>query len=156
MKKLTLLSVAAAALLFVGCGEKKAEANATEANATEMNVTEANATAAPEANATAAPEANATAAPEANATADAAAPAAVDGAAAYAACSSCHGADGKTAALGKSAVIAGQSAADIESKLKEYKAGTRDVTGNGALMKGQVANLSDDQIKALADYISKL
>jgi cytochrome c553 len=110
------------------------EANATEANATEANATEANATAP-------AAEANTTAA---------------DGAAAYAACGACHGADGKTAALGKSAVIAGQSAADIESKLKEYKAGTRDVTGNGALMKGQVATLSDDQIKALAIYINSL
>ncbi|MBD3843091.1 MAG: zinc-ribbon domain-containing protein, partial [Campylobacterales bacterium] len=99
--------------------------NFTEVNATEANVTEANAT---EANAT---EANAT---EAYTTAYAPA---VDGAAAYAACGACHGADGKTAALGKSAIIAGQSAADIESKLKEYKAGTRDVTGNGALMKGQ-------------------
>lgn len=147
MKKLTLLSVAAAALLFVGCGDKKAEANATEANTTvEANATtEANTTTAPEANTTAAPEANATAAAPTNA-----APAA------YAACSACHGADGKTVALGKSAVIAGQAAADIETKLKEYKAGTRDVTGMGATMKPQAANLSDDQIKALADYISKL
>lgn len=153
MKKLTLLSVAAAALLFVGCGEKPAEANATEMNATEANVTEANTT---EANTTApAAEANVTEANVTETNATAAAPA-VDGAAVYAACGSCHGADGKTAALGKSAIIAGQSAADIESKLKEYKAGTRDVTGNGALMKGQVANLSDDQIKAVADYISKL
>jgi cytochrome c553 len=110
------------------------EANATEANATEANATEANATAP-------AAEANTTAA---------------DGAAAYAACDACHGADGKMAALGKSAVIAGQAAADIESKLKEYKAGTRDVTGYGALMKGQVATLSDDQIKALAIYINSL
>lgn len=147
MKKLTLLSVAAAALLFVGCDGKKAEANATEANAT----VEANATT--ETNTTTAPEANTTAAPEANATAAAPTTAAP---AAYAACSACHGADGKTVALGKSAVIAGQAAADIETKLKEYKAGTRDVTGMGATMKPQAANLSDDQIKALADYISKL
>ncbi len=146
MKKLILLSVAAAALLFVGCGEKPAEANATEANATEMNVTEMNVT---EANATAT-EANAT---KANTTA--AAPAA-DGAAAYAACGACHGADGKTVALGKSAVIAGQAAADLEAKMKEYKAGTRNVNGNGALMKGQMATLDDAQIKALADHISKL
>lgn len=148
MKKLTLLSVAAAALLFVGCGDKKAEANATEANTT----VEANATT--EANTTTAPEANTTAAPEANTTAAAAPTTAAP--AAFAACSACHGADGKTVALGKSAVIAGQAAADIETKLKEYKAGTRDVTGMGATMKPQAANLSDDQIKALADYISKL
>ncbi len=148
MKKMALMSVAAMALLFVGCGEKpKAEANATEANVTtEVNATE---TVAPEANVT---EANVTeaAAPEA-----AAAPA-VDGAALYTACGACHGADGKTAALGKSAVIAGQSAADLATKMKGYKAGTIDVTGNGALMKGQMANLDDAQMEALADYISKL
>lgn len=149
MKKLTLLSVAAAALLFVGCGEKKTESNATESNTT----TEVNTTTTTEVNTTTAPEANTTTAPEANATAAAPTTAAP---AAYAACSACHGVDGKTVALGKSAVIAGQAAADIETKLKAYKAGTRDVTGMGATMKPQAANLSDDQIKALADYISKL
>ncbi|MBD3831253.1 MAG: hypothetical protein IE890_12315 [Arcobacter sp.] len=69
MKKLVLLSVAVAALLFAGCKGKEAEANATEANVTvEANATEANATV--EANATEANvtvEANAT---EANATAN--------------------------------------------------------------------------------------
>lgn len=138
MKKMTLLSAAVAALLFVGCGgDKPAEANTTDANVTvEANATEANAT-------------------EANTTAVAPA-AAVDGKTAYAACGACHGPDGKTAALGKSAVISGQTAADIETKLKEYKAGTRNVAGQGAVMQGQAANLNDDQIKALADYISKL
>lgn len=146
MKKMALMSVAAMALLFVGCGEKpQAEANATEAVATEVNATE---TMAPEANAT---EANVTeaAAPEA------AAPA-VDGAALYTACGACHGADGKTAALGKSAIIAGQASADLVTKMKGYKAGTIDLTGNGALMKGQMANLDDAQMSALADHISKL
>ncbi|MGW8170069.1 MAG: c-type cytochrome [Sulfurovaceae bacterium] len=145
MKKMALMSVAAMALLFVGCGDKKAEANATEANVTtEVNATEA---AAPEANAT-------TAAPEANATA--AAPAAADGAALFAACGACHGVDGKTAALGKSVVIAGQAKDVLVTKMKGYKAGTIDLTGNGALMKGQMANLDDAQMDALADYISKL
>ena len=75
---------------------------------------------------------------------------------AYAKCAGCHGADGKTKALGKSEVIAGQSAADLESKLKEYKAGTRNVAGMGMLMKGQVASMSDDDIKAVSEYISAL
>jgi len=147
MKKMALMSVAAIALLFVGCGEKpKAEVNATETVTTEVNATEA---AAPEANATeAAPEANATeAAPEA---------AAVDGAALYTACGACHGVDGKTAALGKSVVIAGQAKDVLVTKMKGYKAGTIDLTGNGALMKGQMATLDDAQMEALADYISKL
>ena len=74
----------------------------------------------------------------------------------YAKCVSCHGADGKTKALGKSEVIAGQSAADLEKKISEYKAGTRNVAGMGMLMKGQVSSLSDEDIKAIAEYISSL
>lgn len=78
------------------------------------------------------------------------------GKALYVKCAACHGPDGKTKALGKSAVIAGQSAADIEMKMMEYKAGTRDVAGMGAAMKGQVAGLSDEDIKAVSAYISTL
>ncbi len=79
-----------------------------------------------------------------------------DGKALFAKCSSCHGADGKTKALGKSAVIAGQPAADLETKIKGYKAGTRNTAGMGALMKGQVGSYSDEDIKAVAAYISGL
>ena len=78
------------------------------------------------------------------------------GAQLFAKCKGCHGADGKTKALGKSAVIAGQSADDLVKKLTEYKAGTRNVAGMGTLMKGQVGNMSDEDIKALANYISNL
>jgi len=78
------------------------------------------------------------------------------GKAVYAKCVSCHGVDGKTKALGKSAIIAGQPAADIEKKLQEYKAGTRNVAGMGMLMKGQAGPLSDEDIKAVAEYISSL
>ncbi len=79
-----------------------------------------------------------------------------DGQALFAKCAGCHGTDGKTAALGKSEIIAGQSAADLETKIAEYKAGTRDVKGMGALMKSQVASYSDADIKAVAEYISTL
>jgi len=79
-----------------------------------------------------------------------------DGKALFAKCAGCHGADGKTAALGKSEIIAGQSAADLEKKITEYKAGTRNTKGMGGLMKGQVAGLSDADIKAVATYISGL
>ena len=79
-----------------------------------------------------------------------------DGKALYAKCAGCHGADGKTAALGKSAVIAGQSTADLETKIAGYKAGTLNTNGMGALMKGQVAAYSDADIKAVASYISGL
>ncbi len=78
------------------------------------------------------------------------------GASLYKKCAGCHGVDGKTKAMGKSEVIAGQSAEDLVKKITEYKAGTRNVAGMGTLMKGQVSGLSDEDIKALADYISKL
>ncbi len=78
------------------------------------------------------------------------------GEAAYAKCTGCHGKDGKTKALGKSEIIAGQPAADIEKKMAEYKAGTRDVAGMGSLMKGQVAAMSDEDIKAVSAYISAM
>ncbi len=81
---------------------------------------------------------------------------AADGAALYKACAGCHGADGKTKALGKSAPIAGLDAATIEKDLKGYKAGTLNKHGMGGTMKAQMASKSDEDIKALAEYISKL
>jgi len=79
-----------------------------------------------------------------------------DGKALFTKCAACHGADGKTSAMGKSAIIAGQAAADIETKINGYKAGTLNTAGMGALMKGQVAAMSDADIKAIAAYISGL
>lgn len=74
----------------------------------------------------------------------------------YAKCSGCHGLDGKSKALGKSAVIAGQSADELIEKLNAYKAGKRNVAGMGTLMKGQVVSLSESDILAVAQYISGL
>lgn len=223
MKNLTLLSLAAAAVLFTACGEetKKAAAEATAkatetvkettsnaveatkeaaANAAEAtkeaaaNAAKAAAEKAAEAKAAAEEKAaaaaaalkeRAAAATEAakekaseaveatkeaasnavEATKEAASDAAAavtsggdveKGKALFAKCAGCHGADGKTKALGKSAIIAGEPADEIEKKLQEYKAGTRNVAGMGMLMKGQVASLSDDEIKALAAYIASL
>jgi len=81
---------------------------------------------------------------------------AADGAALFAKCKGCHGADGKMKALGKSNPIAGLSAETIQKDLEGYKAGTLNKHGMGGVMKGQAASLSADDIKALADYISKL
>jgi cytochrome c553 len=74
----------------------------------------------------------------------------------YAKCSGCHGLDGKTKALGKSAVIAGQPADELINKLNAYKTGKRDVSGMGTLMKGQVVSLSESDILAVSQYISGL
>jgi cytochrome c553 len=79
-----------------------------------------------------------------------------DGKALYAKCAGCHGADGKTAAMGKSALVAGEPVADLEAKLHGYKAGTQNAAGMGMLMKGQVASMSDEEIKAVSEYMSKL
>ncbi len=79
-----------------------------------------------------------------------------DGKALYAKCAGCHGQDGKKKALNKSNVIAGQTAAKTLEALKGYKAGTLNQHGMGALMKGQVASLSDADMKAVADYIATL
>jgi cytochrome c553 len=204
MKKLTVLSIVAASLLLVGCGEsstgaeakaaatpvaeKAAEATATHTEKA-VEATKAAATEAKEAvvekaaevkdvvaekatEATAAVAATATAAVEktkeaASAVAEKATEAVSDakeavtggddaGKALFAKCAGCHGADGKTKALGKSAVIAGQAAADLETKIAGYKAGTLNTAGMGALMKGQVAAMSDDDIKAVSAYISGL
>ena len=78
-----------------------------------------------------------------------------DGAALYAKCAGYHGADGKTKALGKSGPIAGLAADVVVKDLEGYKAGTLNKNGMGGVMKGQ-ANMSPEDMKAVAEYISKL
>ena len=79
-----------------------------------------------------------------------------DGAALFAKCAGCHGQNGEKSALGKSAIIKGQDVAKTVEQLHGYKAGTLNQHGMGALMKGQVASMSDDDIKAVAEYIAGL
>jgi len=74
----------------------------------------------------------------------------------YSKCVACHGTDGTKHALGKSAVIAGQSINILVQKLKSYKAGTRNVTGLGGFMHKVTASLSESEILALAAYIDTL
>ncbi len=71
-------------------------------------------------------------------------------------CKSCHGADGKMKALGKSAPLAGMAAATVQKELEEYKAGTLNKYGMGGVMKGNAAKLSADDMKAVASYIATL
>lgn len=79
-----------------------------------------------------------------------------DGSALYQKCAACHGLKAEKQALGKSQVIAGWKADKTLEVLKGYKAGTLNTKGMGALMKGQLAALSDSDMKALADYIATL
>ena len=182
MKKITLLSLVAVSVLFTACGEetKKAAAEATAAvKETATTAVEETKVAAKETATKAVEAAKETATQAVEATKEAAAPvvetakekvteaadsvkeavapsANAAGEAAYAKCAGCHGKDGKTKALGKSEVVAGQSVADLTAAIAEYKAGTRNVAGMGMLMKGQVASMSDDDIKAVSEYMSAM
>jgi len=79
-----------------------------------------------------------------------------DGAASYAKCAGCHGQNGEKAALGKSAIIAGQDAAKTVEQLAGYKAGTLNQHGMGGVMKGQVAAMDDATMKEVADHIAAM
>ncbi len=79
-----------------------------------------------------------------------------DGKMLYAKCVACHGENGQMSALGKSAAIAGADVAITTEKLNAYKVGTLDKYGMGGIMKGQVATLSDDDIKAISEHIATL
>jgi cytochrome c553 len=78
-----------------------------------------------------------------------------DGKTIFKACIGCHGASAEKPALGKSKVIKGCDAAKVEEALNGYKNGTYGGAMK-ALMKGQASKLSDNDIKAVAEYISKL
>jgi cytochrome c553 len=70
-------------------------------------------------------------------------------------CSACHGVHAEKKALGKSKVINEMSATEIATALHGYKDGTYGGPMKG-LMKGQVAKLSDEDIKTLSEHISTL
>ncbi|MBE0515451.1 c-type cytochrome [Sulfurimonas sp.] len=78
----------------------------------------------------------------------------VDAAKLYQVCAGCHGADGSKVALGKSQIIKGWDAQKIQDALNGYKAGTYGKAMKG-IMVGQVSKLSDVEIRALAEHISK-
>ena len=74
---------------------------------------------------------------------------------AYASCGACHGKEAQKAALGKSQVIKGWSAAKVESALNGYIDGSYGGPMK-AIMKGQASRLSEAEIKAVSEYISGL
>jgi len=70
-------------------------------------------------------------------------------------CVACHGKDAKTPLTPQYPKIAGQSAAYAEQQMKDIKSGAR-ANGQSAAMKGVMHLVSDAEIKALADWLSKL
>lgn len=75
-------------------------------------------------------------------------------AALYAPCAGCHGKDGSMKALGASKVIKDMSKEDFVGALKGYKDGSYGGAMKGVML-GQVAKLSEDDMKALANHIIK-
>ncbi|MGD9554377.1 MAG: c-type cytochrome [Arcobacteraceae bacterium] len=77
------------------------------------------------------------------------------GAELYAKCAACHGQNAEKKALGTSQIIKGWSVEQTVSSLKGYQ--NKTYGGNmKTIMIGQVANLSDEDIEALAQHISSL
>ena len=78
-----------------------------------------------------------------------------DGALLFKVCATCHGAKAEKKALGQSQIIKGWDEAKLYEALMGYKQGTY-----GGMMKmtmiPQIQKLSEEQIQALAVYISKL
>ena len=82
---------------------------------------------------------------------------AADGAKLYAdkTCSACHGKDGKKTLMPDYPKIAGQNKAYIEKQMKDIKSGAR-ANGNSAAMKGVMVIVNDEEIKALAEFVSQM
>ncbi|SFV51706.1 Cytochrome c, class I [hydrothermal vent metagenome] len=182
MKKLTVLSVVVASLLFVGCGNEKAkEATAPAAEKTAVEkATEATkevATKAVEKTAEVAKEAGKVADKAVEATKEAASKAvektaevakeAKDAVAQKAtevkeavagvdtkACQGCHGAKFEKKAMNVSKIVKDLTKAEIVTALKGYKDGSYGGAMKG-LMKGQVASFDDAKIEAIAAQVGK-
>jgi cytochrome c len=70
-------------------------------------------------------------------------------------CLTCHGKDGKTPILAMYPKIAGQNEAYALQQMKDIKSGAR-ANGMSAGMKGIMHLVSDEEIAALAKYISTM
>ena len=81
---------------------------------------------------------------------------AADGEKLYAAnaCATCHGPTGNEPILPTYPKIAGQNREYLVRQMQDIKSGARD-NGLSVAMRALVTNLSDDDIIAIADYLSK-
>jgi len=70
-------------------------------------------------------------------------------------CWSCHGKDAKTPIMPNYPRLAGQNAAYAEEQMKDIKSGKRN-NGQTAAMKGVMGLVNDQEMKDIADYLSKL
>jgi len=80
---------------------------------------------------------------------------AANGAAIYIKCAKCHGENGKHRAFGKSSKIAGWKTEQTISVINIFKNMSK-YDKFAKVMNKQVSKLSDDEIRAVAEYISRL
>lgn len=77
-----------------------------------------------------------------------------DGTISYKKCSSCHGANGEKAALGKSKILKDMTKAEITSAINGYKDGSYGGASK-AIMTAQAKDLSATDIKEISELIGK-
>lgn len=70
-------------------------------------------------------------------------------------CNACHGPKGDKPLMPNYPKIAGQNAAYVEQQMQDIKSGARN-NGQTAAMKGVMHLVNDEEIKAIAEYVSKL
>ncbi|MFN6960676.1 MAG: c-type cytochrome [Rhodocyclaceae bacterium] len=82
---------------------------------------------------------------------------ALDGATLYKekTCFTCHGKDAKTPIMPNYPKLAGQNAEYALQQMKDIKSGARN-NGQTAAMKGVMHLVNDEEMKAIAEYLSKL
>ena len=78
-----------------------------------------------------------------------------DGAALYAAkgCAACHGPNGSKTTMPVYPRISGQGSAYLVAQMKDIKSGARN-NGQSMIMKGIIAQVSDAEMKAIADWLA--
>lgn len=70
-------------------------------------------------------------------------------------CNACHGPEGKKPLMPNYPKLAGQNAAYAEQQMKDIKSGARN-NAQTAAMKGVMHLVNDAEMKAIADYLSKI
>lgn len=70
-------------------------------------------------------------------------------------CLTCHGKDGKSPIMPAFPKIAGQNEAYVLQQMKDIKSGAR-ANGNSAGMKGIMHLVTDEEMAALAKYVSSM
>lgn len=70
-------------------------------------------------------------------------------------CFTCHGKDAKTPIMPNYPKLAGQNAEYALQQMKDIKSGARN-NGQAAAMKAVMHLVNDDDMKAIAEYLSKL